>query len=282
VRSRSSVAPACSAFLIVIAFVMSSSVPHARQTRDEPTLSRAASWVTPNIAMALVEEDFEQTVVDQRQTLGVRMGALEMPPRFKLNVRKVHSELVFAQSAGDQTWHVGRRILIKDGQSLPRREPTAEAIVSGGLHDAITEIDALQDVASLFYAGSSNLIFDYPTWPFDILNTTSRPRFSLTSSASRISFDEQAHDALNRASGVLSLNKGGRMTRAELHIHFPGAAERLTAEFTVDPESHVLTPTKMAERYKHVLEDVSAVAVYSHFRWFDSEGRSIAPLAIQD
>jgi hypothetical protein len=86
-----------------------------------------------------------------------------------------------------------------------------------------------------------------------------------------------AHDALNRASGVLSLNKGGRMTRAELHIHFPGAAERLTAEFTVDPESHGLTPTKMAERYKHVLEDVSAVAVYSHFRWFDSEGRPIAP-----
>jgi hypothetical protein len=38
--------------------------------------------------MALVEEDFEQTVVDQRQTLGVRMGALEMPPRFKLNARK--------------------------------------------------------------------------------------------------------------------------------------------------------------------------------------------------
>jgi hypothetical protein len=141
----------------------------------------------------------------------------------------------------------------------------------------MTQIDALQGIASLFYAGSSEPIFDYPTWPFVILNTPSRPRFSFSSGASRIGFDEQDHDALNGASGVLSLNKGGRVTRAELRIHFPGATCRLTAEFTVDPRSHMLTPTKMAERYQHAVQDVSATAVYSHFRWFDIEGRLIPP-----
>jgi hypothetical protein len=60
VRSLSAVAPACSAFLIVIAFMTPSSAPYALQTRDEPILSRTASWVAPNIAMALVEEDLHR------------------------------------------------------------------------------------------------------------------------------------------------------------------------------------------------------------------------------
>jgi hypothetical protein len=279
VRSLTSAPPACSAFFAVIAFTlaMSASLPSAKQTPDEAIRSRAASWVAPNVAMVVAEEDFEQTVVDQRQTLAVQLGVLEIPPRVKLTARRVHSELIFARSAADQTWHVGRRILTEDGQSPPKRDPTAEAIVSTGLRDAIPQIDAVQSIASLFYAGSSEPTFDYPTWPFVLLTVPGQPRFAFTSHASRIGFEEQNHDAPNGASGVLSLNNSGRVSQAELHIHFPGAAERLSAEFAMDSRSHMLTPTKMAERYQHSLEDVSSVAVYSHFRWFDVEGRLITP-----
>jgi len=64
---------------------------------------------------------------------------------------------------------------------------------------------------------------------------------------------------------------------AELRIHFPGAGERLTLEFAEDARSHIVTPAKMSERYQHAIQDVSAVAVHSHFRWFDADGRLVAP-----
>jgi hypothetical protein len=278
VRSLTSAQSTCSACLAAIACAMSATLPAVMlQTPDEAIRSRAASWVGPSIAMALAEEDFEQTVVDQRQTPAVQLRALELPPRFKLTARKVHSELVFARSADDQRWHVGRRILSDDGQSSPRQEPTPEVIVSRGLRAAMPEIDALQGIISLFYAGSSEPKFDYPTWPFVVLEAQSRPRFLFTSSARRVGFDEQNSDALNGAHGVLSLDKDGRVTGAELRIHFPGAAERLTVEFTVDARSHIVRPAKMSERYQHAIQDVTAVAVYSHFRWFDADGRLIAP-----
>jgi hypothetical protein len=275
VRSLTSTTHRRSSILALIALAISASLLAATQAPLDAIRIRAATWGTPKMAMALADEDFERTVVDHRQTPAVQIGALEIPARFKLTARKVHSELLFARSADDLTWHVGRRILTADGQSPPRGEPAAEAIVARGLDAALPEIDALQGIVSLFYAGSSEPRFDYPTWPFGVLTAQSQPRFLFTSRARRIGFDEQNPEALNGAHGVLSLDKSGRVTGAVLRIHFPGAAERLTVEYTVDVRSHVVTPAKMSERYQQTIQDVSGVAVYSHFRWFDADGRLV-------
>lgn len=275
------------------AAVATGSVPASGLAPERDSALRKATTYVANFQRTFTEVVWHERY-EQEDRVWRRFGASGASTAVVAGRRTLESELFFAWLPQDATWISVRDVLSVDGHSRPeaeRRLPRLRAQASVSL----LELRDLARENGRFNLGAIVRTFNEPTLALLFLDDRYRGRVSFARQGvrteagrtiARLGFEEHGSPTVIRngtrdvpARGTLDIDEAtGQVWATTVEVSDP--ASGLTGRMAVDYQPHVafdvLVPREMKESYRAPLqEEVSASAVYSDFRRFQTRSRLI-------
>ena len=268
----------------------------AAKVADLPddALRRAARYVTRferTFSSVIWRERYQQEVRVKR-----RFGSSGASFTTVAARRHLESELLFVWLPSDATWTTVRDVIAIDGKSRPESDRRLQALL-GSKGVSVEQLRRLAAENGRFNIGQIKRTFNEPTLALLFLDEHYRHRFTFVRSgeqtlngrpAATYDFVERARPTVVQENdrdvpmrGTLWIDPAtGGVLQTALELSDPSGQlhGRMTVQYGPNPKFDVLVPKEMRESYtSRSGEEVTAVAIYSDFRRFETAIRIIVP-----
>jgi hypothetical protein len=258
-------------------------------------VDRAARWVEQ------FEGDFISVVADEQYD----QFASSRPSDDRLH-RQIRSELLFLRPETGESWVAVRNVLsyADDGNALVEvpnsRDRLTRVLANGG--DGRNAIRRLADESARFNIGELARNLNTPTLALQFLDDAHRDRFKFRLDGSeriagedvwRLAYQERRHPTIVQANfrdielagRIWTRASDGAVVRTMLELDakpgtdHTGLRTTITVEYATDEKLTRPVPVSMHEDYAERGGDhhVTATAVYSNYRVFQTSARVLAP-----
>jgi hypothetical protein len=257
-------------------------------------LDRAGQYVaqfTKQFTLLVGDEDYYQTLRDEARERRNRHLASEV---FFVGVHA---------GAGSLTVRSTSKV---DGRTVPDASDRIRQALRDSSAEGWRRLRLLADEGARYNLGSLERNFNDPVLALLFARSEVQSRFAFRiagseqvagQSVTRVSFRERERPTLIRdgrtgrdlpTSGALSVADDGTIWRTELQVETPGSTvATIRVSYVRDERLDLLVPSVMNEdyRYRDTAERkmlfISARAVYSNFRRFETSGRIVEPTPIR-
>jgi len=265
--------------------------PNARTVVD-----RAGRWVEQ------FERDFITVVADEQYDQQASSGS-DAPSSHRL----IRSELLFLRPEAGEGWAAVRNVLsyTDDGQptiEVPNSRDRLTIALADVRADGRTAVRRLADESARFNIGELARNLNMPTLALQFLDDAHRDRFKFRLDGSeqisgddvwRLAYEERRHPTLVQANyrdvelagRIWTRASDGAIVRTRLELDaksrgdHSGLRTMITVEYARDEKLNRPVPVRMEEDYAERGGDhhVSATAVYSNYRVFQTSARVLSP-----
>ena len=281
-------------FTATIAALLVAAAPTTPNVR--PIVERANRWVERferDFIAVVADEQYDQVAVKSTGT-----------PR---SHRRIQSELLFLRPEAGENWVAVRNVLsyADEGESpiaVPNSRDRLTRALAVGRSDGRTALRRLADESARFNIGGLARNFNTPTFALQFLDDAHRDRFKFRLEGPeqiagddvwRLSYQERRHPTIVQANfrdtelvgRIWTRASDGAVVRTRLELDakprpgLGGLDTTITVQYRQDEKLDRLVPASMQEEYaEHEGERrVSATAVYSNYRVFETSARIITP-----
>lgn len=259
-------------------------------------VDRANRWVEQ------FERDFITVVADEQYDQRASSGA-DTPRSHRL----IRSELLFLRPEAGEGWAAVRNVLSYTDDGRPTIEvPNSRDRLTRALvdlrADGRTAVRRLADESARFNIGELARNLNMPTLALQFLDDAHRDRFKFRVDGSeqiagddvwRLAYEERRHPTLVQANyrdvelagHIWTRTSDGAIVRTRLELDAKARGDHsglrtiITVEYVRDEKLNRPVPARMEEDYTENGGDhhVSATAVYSNYRVFETSARVISP-----
>jgi hypothetical protein len=282
--------------VLAIALAGNALVLGARGPDVRTVVDRAGRWVEQ------FERDFIAVVADEQYDQFASDGA----DAGRMH-RLISSELLFLRPETGESWVAVRNVLsyVDDGEAtveVPNSRDRLTRALAEGRRDGRTALRRLADESARFNIGELARNFNTPTLALQFLDDAHRDRFRFRLGGSesisgedvwRLEYQERRHPTLIQANfrdvelagRIWTRASDGAIVRTRLELDakargdHSGLHTTITVEYASDEKLNRLVPASMQEDYVERGGDhhVSATAVYSNYRVFQTSARVLSP-----
>jgi hypothetical protein len=284
----------CAAAIVVFASAFIAAAPSEPSLRQ--VVDRASRWVEQ------FEGSFVAVVADEQYQQFAFDGAATEPSH-----RQIDSELLFLRPEAGENWMAVRNVLsyADDGEppiAVPNSRDRLTRALGGGRSAGRTAVRRLADESARFNIGGLARNFNTPTFALQFLDKAHRDRFRFRLEARdkisgqdvwRVSYKEREHPTIVQANfsdteltgRIWTQESDGAVLRTRLELTAkPRAGLRgletvITVDYRRDEKLDRVVPASMQEDYveRDGSRRVSATAVYSNYRVFETSARIVTP-----
>ena len=210
--------------------------------------------------------------------------------------RQLDSELLFVWLPQARSWITVRDVMAVDGKPRPAGDRRLQALLAGPAV-SVDQLSALAAENGRFNIGKIVRTFNEPTLALLFLDEHYRRRFTFAKGEPQTADGRRAatYSFVERGSPTVIRNENrdipvrgtlwieattGQVLRTALELSDPSGRlrGRMTVRYGPHPNFDVLVPVEMRETYAASSgESVTAVAIYSEFRRFETAGRIVIP-----
>jgi hypothetical protein len=284
----------CAATIVVFSTAFVAGVSPEPNVRG--VLDRASRWVEQferNFVAVVADEQYQQFAFD---------GVAAKPSH-----RQIDSELLFMRPEAGENWMAVRNVLsyADDGEppvAVPNSRDRLTRALGGQRAAGRTAVRRLADESARFNIGGLARNFNTPTFALQFLDKAHRDRFKFRlemrekisdQDAWPLAYKEREHPTIVQANfsdtelmgRIWTRESDGAVLRTRLELTAkPRAGLRgletvITVEYRLDEKLDRLVPANMQEDYveRDGSRRVSATAVYSNYRVFETSARILAP-----
>jgi hypothetical protein len=285
--------PAHRTILLLVSLSVAANAGAQGEPGLKTVMERAQNYVESyekQLGTLIGQEDYSQTakwddhtaVVNGIRRSGIRVGTQR---------RSMSSDFLLTRIDGQ--WFAVRNVLSVDRRRVDGKQPDFARILGQSSSSAAKQLEEISAANRRYNIGDFFRTFNEPTFPLKILYSSNASRFVFEKGAGKnignvaaweIRFSETLHPTMihdlqdndQAQHGRLWLDPStGAVLKTETEIDYRAGSVwgkvTLVVTYKESSKLNMLVPEAMEERYDSEFHHVSATAIYSNFRRFETE-----------